>query len=162
MPKSIPEISVDAQLLIKRLKEVKKGESVTYSELSKLISGDVLKGDRYALVRARHRLFKDERVVFGTIRNQGLKRLEDADHIGIGEAATNRVRRISRRSAEKMLCADFDKLNNDQKIEFNTHISVLGALAMVTKADRIRQVKAAVSVSHEKLALGPTLEAFKA
>lgn len=162
MPKSIPEISVDSRLLIKRLKEVKKGETVTYDELSKVISGNVIKSDRYALVRARHRLFKDERVVFGVLRKQGLKRLEDADHIGIGEAATNRVRRISRRSAEQMLCADFDKLTNEQKIEFNTHVSVLGALAMVTRADRVKQVKAAVSVAHEKLALGPTLEAFRA
>lgn len=81
--------------------------------------------------------------------------------IGIGEAATDRVRRISRRSAEKMLCADFDKLTNEQKIEFNTHVSILGALAMVTRTDKVKQVKAAVAVANEKLPLASTLIAFK-
>jgi hypothetical protein len=161
MPKSIPEISVDSQLLIKRLKEVNKGDTVTYEELSKVISGDVRKKDRYAMVRAIHRLLKDERIVFSVVRKQGLKRLEDAEHVGIGSVATDKVRRISRRSAEKMLCADFSKLTNEEKVEYNTHLSVLGALAMVTKTDRIKQVKAAVEVAHEKLPLASTLLAFK-
>lgn len=160
--KTIPEISVDSQLLIKRLMGAKKGELISYDELSKLISGDVRGHDYYALARARHRVLKDERIVFAVVRGRGVRRIEDADHIGIGEMATNKVRRISRRSAEKMMCADFDKLTRDQKVEFNTHISVLGALAMVTKGSSIKQVKAAVSVSNERLALGPTLDAFKA
>lgn len=161
MSKSIPELSVDAQILIERLKKASKGELIPYSELSKLIGGDVTAKERSILTRARHRVLKDDRIVFACVTGQGVKRLEDVDHIGIGQQATSKVRRLSRRAAEKMMCANYDSLDNEQRVEYNTQLSVLGALSMVTKSDKVKLISAEVQKSNEKLPLSKTLEAFK-
>jgi len=161
MKPSIPEISVDSQALIKRLKEIPKGETISYDDLSKVIASDVRGKSNYALKRALHRLVRDERIVFGAVHGVGLKRLEDKDHVGIGQSAVRKFRRASRKAAEKMMCADYDKLNNEEKLEFNTQISILGALSMVTKSNKVLQIREAVRKSQDRLPLNQTLEAFK-
>lgn len=159
--KTIPELSIDAQVLIARLKKLSKGDFIPYSELNTLVSGDVQDGDASALHRARHRLLKDDRMVFEVVRGKGLKRIEDGDSIGIGESATRRTRRLSRRAAEKMMCADYDKLTKEQKAEYNCYLSVLGALCMVTKTDKVKAIRDAAYASEDKLPLNKTLELFK-
>lgn len=159
--KSIPELSVDTQLIIARLKKLEKGDFIEYAELSKIVNGDIQRRNRCSLDRARHRLLKDERMVFEVVQGKGIKRINDVDSIGIGTNATRRVRRLSRKAAEKMMCTDYEKLSREDRVEFNTQISVLGALCVITQTNKIKSIQTAVEQSQEKLALNKTLELFK-
>lgn len=161
--RTIPELSVDSQVLIKRFKQMAKGDFVPYGELNDLIGCDVQGKSRDTLSRARHRVLRDDKVVIECVHGKGVKRIEDADCIGIGEDATKRVRRLTRKATEKMLGGcDYPSLSNDNKLQYNTHLSIMGALATITTASKVKAIAAAVEKAQDKLPLAKTLEAFKA
>lgn len=159
--RAIAERSAEANILIKRLKKLTIGELVGYDELSHLISGDVQTKHRYLLETARRALLNEDRVVIECVWGEGVKRLENEAIPAIGAQARGRIHRISKKAAKKMTCADFDKLSNEQKLEWNTNMSLMGVLAMVTKTSKILQLKAAVTAIEDRLPLNKTLELFK-
>lgn len=158
--KSIPQLSVDASVLMNRLRKLEKGETVSYKELSELIKADVQNKARGYLYTARNRLLQDERMVFEAVHGHGLKRMGDADIISVGEAASHRVHNLARRAAKKLACADFEKLTREEKIELNTEMSLLGAINLMTKPSKIAALKEAVGKAEDKLSLGRTLSLF--
>lgn len=160
-PKAIPEISVDAQTLMARLKKMQKGEAVSYKELSALISADVQKKARGYLNTARNRLLMDEAMVFEAVRGVGIKRMDDAQIISVGEQATSKIHRASKRALRKLNCSDAGNLTNDQKVELNAAASVAGAIALITRPAKIALIKAAVKTSENRIPTGRTLDLFK-
>lgn len=159
--RAIAERSAEANILIKRLKKLAVGELVGYDELSKLISGDVQHKHRYLLDTARRALLNEDRIVVECVWGDGMKRLENDAIPAIGAQARGRIHRISKKACKKMTCADFEKLSNEQKLELNTNMSLMGVLAMVTKNNKVQQLKAAVSAMEDRLPLNKTLELFK-
>lgn len=155
------EISVDRRMLTDRLRQVAVGESITYKALSEVISRDVQGPAHGALAGARETLLKNDGIVFGTIRGEGLKRLDDSEIVKTGESAIRRVRRASRRAAQIIAIADYTKLPQEAKVQHNTHLSVLGMLATVTKSTAIKKIEGKVSQAQTALPLAATLEAFK-
>lgn len=138
------------------------GETIEYPELNKLIGGgNVQSKHRYLLETAQRALLSEDRVVFGCVFGKGLKRLEANEIPAIGDHARGKINRISKRAARKLACADYAKLNNEQRLEWNTHMSLLGVIATVTKQQKVLQLKAAVSAVEERLPLNKTLELFK-
>lgn len=159
--KAIPERSAETSLLIKRLKQAKIGDQIPYADLNKLVGGDVQHQHRYMLDTARKAVLNEDQMVFECIHGEGVKRMDDEAILGIGDQCRSRIGRISRRGAKKMACANYDKLTNEQKLEWNTSMSLLGAVAMVTKSTSVQRLKSAVSESQDRLPLNKTLEAFK-
>lgn len=160
-PKAIPEISVDAQTLMGRLKKMQKGEAVTYKELSALIAGNVQGKARGYLNTARNRLLMDEAMVFEAVRGIGIKRMDDAQIISVGEQATGKIHRASKRALRKLNCSDAGNLTNDQKVELNAAASVTGVIALMTRPAKLALIKAAVKTAENRLATGRTLDLFK-
>lgn len=159
--RAIAERSAEANILIKRLKKLAVGELVGYDELSRLISGDVQGKHRYLLDTARRAMLNEDRSVVECVWGEGMKRLEDEAIPAIGTQARGRIHRISKKAAKKMSCADFAKLSNEQKLEWNTNMSLMGALALVTKRSKVLELKAAVKATEDRLPLNKTLELFK-
>jgi hypothetical protein len=158
---AIAERSAEANLLIKRLKQLKVGEVIDYAELNKLFDGDVQGKHRYLLETARRVILNEERVVLECVFGKGVKRLENDAIPAIAEQARTRINRISKGASKKLACVDYDKLTNEQRLDWNTHMSMMGALTLVTKTASVKQLRAAVSTQQERLPLNKTLEAFK-
>lgn len=160
-PKAIPEISVDAQTLIARLRKMQKGELVSYHELSALISANVQQGARGYLNTARNRLLMDEAMVFEAVRGIGIKRMDDAQIISVGEQATNKIHRASKRALRKLNCSDMGNLTQEQKAELNMSTSVTGVIALMTKPSKLALLRASVKAVENRLPINRTLEIFK-
>jgi len=158
--KTIPAISIESQRVIERLGQCAPGEFVSYEELSSIAGGDIQKEKRFALDTGRKRLERDRGLVFGTIKNEGVKRLEDEEIVQTSELGINRVRRQARRSARKLVCVDFDNLSNEAKIRHNARMSIFGALVIVTSIKKQQAIEAGVTQAQSKLDVGATLRLF--
>lgn len=160
-PKAIKEISIDTQLIVDHLAKKNVGDFIPYSEFNKLIGRDVQGAARHCLESARRILQRDERIVFATIKNEGIKRLDDVSIVNTGRDGLNRIRREAKRTAKRVSCAEYDKLPNDKKIEHNLVASMTGALSHMTKAASIKKLESRVQEASDRLAIGTTLEAMK-
>lgn len=155
------EINVDARVILARLKAAKVGDVITYSELSELVGRDVQKGSRHILEAAR-RWAKKDRVIFGVITGQGLKRLDDAGKVRVGSGMMDKIRRTSRRAAQTLAAVEnFDALPNEMKIQHNMSLSVFGIIQQATSrkvqdriAEKVEGVEGGV------LAMKKSLELF--
>jgi len=154
------EPSIDRRLVEDRLRKATVGELVSYSELAGIIDRDMQNGGRGVLTSARRALERDG-VIFAVVRDEGVKRLSDPEIVKTGEDTIARARRASRRGYRRVSMANYDKLSKEDQVTHNAYLSILGALAAVTKTSSVRRVEARVAESRECLPLAATLEAFK-
>lgn len=157
---SIPELSVDAQVLARQLEAAKPGEVVSYTTLSAAIKRNVQHEASSVLATARRVVEREQKAVFGAVRNQGLKRLDNVGILSVGEQGIEKIRRASRRTARHIACADYDALANSDKVRFNTTASLLGAMELATKPSRVKALSAAVETAAAKLPTADVLQLF--
>lgn len=157
---AIPELSVDTQLLVKRLKKCAEDEMVTYDELSGIIGRDVTAKARHILDSARRILQRQDRMVFECVHGQGVKRLNDSAMANLGEHGIKRIRGISKRTARKIACSDYENLSNEDKIKSNASLSMLGALSMMTAPKKLKALETSGDVANNKVPSAKVLEMF--
>lgn len=159
MKKAIAELSVDTQVLAKRLLQVEVGSSISYTELSALIGRDVQGKARYVLTSARQMVERDEHAVFESVHNEGLKRMNDSGVLASGKRAATHIRRTATKSARRLgTCLTYDKLSQDEKQEFNLTMAVNGAVLHFTKPSTARALLP--KVEHQ-MPVAKALEALK-
>ena len=163
MNKSIAEISVDSHAVYVRITQLKPGEIVLYSELSSLIGRDFQLYGRGNLETAERIALRDDKMVFASVRNVGVKRLENEEiPFVVGGGTITKIRRAARRCGKKIIAADYDALSNDGKIRHNTGLSVLGAFVQMTRPKAIAKIDSAVELEAlNRLTFAKTLEQFK-
>ena len=93
MKNSIPELSVDAQVLARRLETARPGEVVLYTELSGLIKRNVQREASSCLASARRVVQRERKAVFAAVIKIGLKRLDSVGIVGSGEAGIGKMHR---------------------------------------------------------------------
>jgi len=157
--KTIQEMGADAKLLIARLDKIEAGEIVPYAELSEVIGRDIRK-HRGALYTAMNSLRRDGQKVFGTMRGEGLKRLDDSGILQSAEGTIPSIHRTIRRGMKTLACSNYDHLDNEEKIRHNATASHCGALLLATKPAATKRLMAAVAEKHEELPTARTLELF--
>lgn len=160
--KTIQEISVDARLLHQKLKTIEIGATVTWDDLSSVIGRDVRDSGYSALTTARRRVQIDDGMIFDAVHTIGLKRLTDIEIVSSGQSFVDRVRRIARKGAKRLLSVkDFDKLPNNVKVSHNAYASLLGAITQVSSESKVRMLEKHVQNTQQALPLAKTLEVFK-
>ena len=154
-------IHVDAAIILKRFKNTKPGDVLTYHEMSDLIGRNVQGEARYIMETAR-RYAKKERIYFGVITNKGLQRLDDAGKVKAGSGMMSKIRRTTRRAAQTLAAVeDFNSLPNELKIEHNTALSVFGILTQATSKKLQTKISERVEgVDGGVLAMKKSLELF--
>jgi hypothetical protein len=167
--RAIPEISIDARTLQKRLHDAHvNGDHgvITYKELSQLIGREVQAEARSVLMTARRR---EEapiprggcEVVFGAVLRVGLRWLDDKGLVGTGRMALEHVHRTARRGARRLtFVTNFDGLPSDLKLQHNLHASVLAVLANRSGRRALKKLEAKIAPDGV-LPLAKCLEAMK-
>lgn len=145
------QMSADAHSISKHLQSTQIGQTVTYEELSKIIGRDIKKEAKSALYTALKHLQKESRFVFGTIKGEGIKRLDNAEIVSLSDKARNAIRRTARRTVKKIVCADYDKLTNEFKIKHNAAISVFGVMTELTFDKSMRKIEQKITATGESL-----------
>lgn len=141
MKRSIPELSVDTQVLMRALREVAVGETIAYADLSKLISRDVQGRARGLLNTARRRLELDEQMVFAPVIGEGLKREDDMGILAMGQRDIQHIRSTARKVTRRCALVDYDKLPAEAKRTHNVVLAQAGVLAYMTKAPVVKQLE---------------------
>ena len=151
-------LSADAKALHERLLKVAVGELVGYDALTAEIGRDVRKLGYGALQTARRRVLKQKQYVFGTVANEGLRRLNDVEKVGLGEDGRRRMRRLARRTQELVSSVDdFDALPEHVKIQHHAHMSLHGAAYSLFSTSSMKKISEAVK-SNGELPLARTLK----
>lgn len=158
--RSIPEMSVDTRVLIERLKKVEVGEFVSYQELSDLVGRNV-QGNAYGnLSTARHRLEMDEEMQFGTVRSQGLRRLDALGVMGGTDGAIHQCHKKMSKEARRLARIDPSGLEPDKKPELHLKAAHVQVLAYQTAPKVQRKLESKLKDS-ESLPMSKMLEAVK-
>jgi len=158
MNSCIQEISVDTQFIIKKLSTCKIGDVITYEELAKEIKRKVPNG---ILVTARKRLLTDERMVFGTIRKVGLKRLSDSEIVNTSTAALGSIQRATKREKKRLVSVDFENLPSNMKIKHSAIAATLAVVNEITKEKKQNRLESSISNENQKLSMVQTIETFE-
>lgn len=165
-PKHIGQPSVDAQILEKKLKEFNKpGDTVTYVLLAKAIglAPDSPKFRGY-LATARRIALREHGLVFepmsGDSRGEGLVCLNDDDKVNLPSVTMRRIGRVCRRTAQKVATAAYEKLTPEQQRKYNTGLSFLGTLNVLTKPASQARIEGAVTLQPKRLDFSETIALF--
>jgi hypothetical protein len=162
MAKAIPELSLDTQILERQLRALAIGEAISYLALSRLIGRDVQHDARGNLVTARRRLLQAERMVFGVITNEGLKRLSDEGKIETGRSHVQRAHTQAKLARKKTSAVDdFNALSNDQKIAHNVIMAQAGVIQQMTSTRNTRRLEGRVITTQPSLSIKAALELMK-
>ena len=158
-------LSVDARLLYERLMKLEVGDEVSYNDLSEVIQRDVRAAARTALKTARRIAKRDHHRVFGTIITKGLRRLNDVEIVGTGDATLRGIRSRARSGAYTVACvADYEAMPNDVRIRHNATLAILGVVEQTVRERNVQRIAgqmAAKGVPSLTAVMERTLSAFK-
>lgn len=139
--------SLETQAIARRLRDIKVGEEITYSELDQLIGRPCR---QYGLDSARKELLRD-RIVFDCISGEGLKRLNDSEIVKAGSTAIRRINRMAKRNIVKLAAADYDNLKADDKLRHNTSMTIYALAAASTGHESVKRIEHQVQGSNAAL-----------
>ncbi len=159
--RTIPEMSIDTQLLVDMLRNTPIGETVTYEAMREKTDRDIQNGARYLADSARRIVQREDQMLFGCVARVGFKRLANNEIVGAGQMSIDRIRREARRGAKRLVCAKYGELSREDQTAFNTSASALGALHAVTTRGGMKRLAVRASEAQAKLPLNKTLEAFQ-
>lgn len=161
MASGIRETSPETRLLIKRLKEAKVGEKISYADLSEA-AGVKITGASYQLTTARNHLLRESNYVFDAIRGQGVVRLSD-DALVTTESDKDitKSRRHAKKAAKKLSCVeDYSALSPSHQMAHTIKISFFGAIAHMARGNQLEKAAQAVGGRSGELPIAETLKAF--
>src|SRR5262245_5379089 len=157
----IPETSADTEALAACLRTVPVQGTISYMLLSKQIGRDVQSEARHLLATARRILLREDQVVFGAVRDVGLKRLGDRELVLSGGAFLSHINRTAARGVRTLTCVqDFAQLPLTDQVKQNTALSLLAVFYEVSKAKGVRRIENAVTVMQKQLPFADTLKAL--
>lgn len=159
---TIPQLSVDAQMLVKRLAQAKPGEVIEYSELNRIVPDRNLLGkDRYVVCSARRVVQREHKIVFAPVKGKGLQRMTDDELAEIHHSTLDKIRGDARRGTRKLLCAEYEKLDNAHRVEHNTGLAVLGTITHFTRKDSVQKIGFQTATEQKRLSFKETIEQFQ-
>lgn len=159
--KAIFQTSVDAVALGKRLCQLKSGEELSYDALESLVPGRNLRGkDRYILYSAARVALKESNIVVSCVSGKGVKRLTNDEIADLPTSAISHVRRTLKRTSRKVICSDYDKLNDEGKQKFNASMSVMGAILQFTSQKSLNAIGERVTTAMNRLPVEETVGLF--
>lgn len=160
--RSIPEVSLDTQVLERLLSTAAIGDVVSYDALTAAVGRDVQGEARHHLSSARRRLLRGSNILFEPVKGVGMKRLDDIGKVGTGEVHMKKMRRQASISVQKTSSVDdFNALPNDVKIRHNTVLATGGAVRHMTSMATQRTIAGRVGNERKALGLKDCLDAMR-
>lgn len=143
--RTIGEASTETLAVRARLAATVPGEIVAYVELARLANGDIQNEKRYCLTSALNSLLANERYVFDTIRNVGVRRVTFNNIEKTTSNVMKSIRGKVRRASSKLACVTTEErlaMSPAERIAYDTRTLEMGAVAQITKpsvSSRIEQ-----------------------
>jgi hypothetical protein len=160
-PPTMAALSADSIALIDALRGVKIGDVITYEHLNAVISGDVQKRQRSALLTARRRLVREDRIVFDVVRGVGLRRLSNAETANVLPSCTRRLRRAAGRARRIGECVSVLELEPSDRAKLVARMTQLQLVAEITTSTAEKRVEVAAAGATAPLAAEQAWKALR-
>ena len=160
MTKTIAEKSVDTLLIENRLRQTEVNDEVSYNELSTILGRDVRQFCAYNLYSARNCLER-EGIFFETIRNQGVKRIDNRTAVTTSVKFVNQSRRAASRGIKRLSSVPFAELDEESKKEHLSRSAQFGAISLFSKESAHKKIATKVDSNSERVPVGKVLELFQ-
>lgn len=137
--------SIDAKALADALRQVAIGETVEYKALTQAIGRDVTV-HRHLLESARRTVMRDDNMVFGTVLNVGLKRMDDVETIAyVNQHRRKRIRSQAKKAIRELSTVKYAELPRESQVSHNAGLALFGALHSGTENKHLAGLEAQVS-----------------
>lgn len=151
--------SVETLAVYQLLAPTEIGATVPYAAITKTLGKDYRRMP-CPIHTARKRLLREKGMVFAAIFRQGLKRLNDAEIVESSQDTVDRIRNASRRKIGVLSVVDRNALPREGQIMLDTHMTLLGVMATVTKPDRVKQLATRIAENNAVMAARSALLAL--
>lgn len=145
--------SADAKTLVGLMRNIKVGEVLTYETMAEALNRNVTH-DRSVIYTARGIVQKEDRMVFDSVFKLGIKRLDDSEIVNLGDRARTRVRRLSRKVTQAIVCVNYDTLSRDAQVRHNTALSMFGVMAELATNKSFIKLESHVATAGTELPVG--------
>lgn len=159
--KTIAHRSIETQVILDYLLEHKDDPLLNYADLTAAAGRDVRHKANGSLYSARRAAQSEHGIVFGTVRGEGLMKLDNPGILVAAKADTKKAHGAGLRAVRKLEKVTYDDLDNGGKIEFNTLRSLSGALVQFTQPKAMKQIAAQVEKMQKVLPTAKMLELFQ-
>ena len=140
------QIGIDAKTIADLMINTPVGGVLTYEAMSAAIGRDVL-GQRRSIQTAINFCISEHRAVFAVVTGVGYRRLNDSEAIATGESYIKRIRRAAARGIRRVACANYETLNDSDKIRHNVNTTLLAMISESTSRSSVQRIEKAVSDS---------------
>lgn len=154
----IPNVSIEASLLVDAFKGMPAGHQIGYAELSAMIGRDIQHNFGY-LSTARRILHREHGMLIETVKGVGVRVATESGKLAASRRDMQASRRAIRRAASKLEITEYEALTEDEKREFNARSSLIGGLSLLAAPAAMKRVEKELTGS--ALPSAATLELFK-
>ncbi len=156
------ERSAEVQWLVDRLRGNKPNEAVAYSELNEVCNRDVQGEGRGALASARRILIREDGIAFGTIRGEGLRRLDDEGVVKVLPSSLKQIRNKASRALRVSACVqDMANLDPPTRASLIAQQSYFGVIRAMTREKTVHQIEERCGELQRKLNPAEILQSLK-
>lgn len=158
--KSIPERSEETKMIINLFLGLAPGETITKERVSAAL-GENVETHIGKIYVARSAVLKESAIVIEAVRCVGWKRLNGREPVYLGEQSRKWIHNKSKRTFQKITCANYNELSAEERIKYNLHASCFGALAAISTARAVKKIEARVQETQARLPLQRVLDLYK-
>jgi len=139
-----PEIEIEVEKVSEILKALPIDGMASYTLLSEVVGYNITKRP-FVLMKARRLVEKETGLRFGTVRAEGVKKLDGNAVAGIGAAVRQGIARKAKVHASRLAGLRYNDIAPESRQRIDAERSLLGAIAATAKADVKRVEREAVT-----------------
>jgi hypothetical protein len=159
--RSIPNVAIETRMLVDLVKDKPEGTTISYAEMEKEIGRPVTPqttGYGY-LASAKRILLRDHGILIDAEPKVGVRVCTNEEKMLVAGRDVKRARRAVKRSGQKLRSVEYDRLTDEQKRDFNSRMSLAGALELLSAPKAVAKV--AQIITDHALPSAKTLELFR-
>ena len=139
LPKTQPETCMETRLLADHLRQLRRGEVMTYAAMRALTGLDIQRKRRDLLGTALRMVLRESQKTFGPVTGIGMMCLTSVGILGVGETGRQRFARSAHRLVQKLACADPADLTEHQQYKLLAYTSIYGAIAALSHIQTVQR-----------------------
>lgn len=137
---SNPETEIEVEALLRILSDLPLRETAPYEQLSEAVGYSVQERP-FALMKARKRFEESSGLRLGTVKGEGVRKLDATAIVGIGADARRKIARKAKAQAARLSGLKYNDIDRGTQQRIDAERSLLGAISSAAKAnvDKVEQ-----------------------
>lgn len=147
----------ETSMLVNELHKYDMGTFVSYADLSTILGREVTGADS-RIQSAKRALLSRYGQVWGTIRGEGLKRLDDRGIASTGHSVVRSVRRKTHRANKQLSLVDLEQLDDTERREYWAVKSLIEVVTISCTATKLKRIAEETEKQDRSIPVAVTLK----